>query len=457
MKITLIEPKSPGVHVYSRVMLPRLGLPLIGTILRDLGHDVKLFVEEIEQVDMERVKESDLIGFSSTTSTAPRAYRWCDEIKSINPEIPIVIGGAHVSFLVEEALEHADYCVMGEGEAPIQQLVKALENNEKPVDIPGLAYKDEKGEIHKPDRAAFAEVNNFPHPDLNLIEGSEKMSIKPVIGSRGCPYGCNFCSVIQMFGRKYRFCDIDGVIDQLENTSARHVFFYDDNFAANVERTKEMLREMIRRQIKVSWSAQVRVDIAKDPELLDLMRDAGASMVYIGFESVNPETLKEYKKGLEIEQTIEGIKAIRERGIMIHGMFVIGGDNDDINSPKKTVDFALEHKIDTIQLLTLTPLPGTPFFEQLKEQNRLINTDWEYYDGHHVVHMPAKMTPYELQVQLMKQMARFYSLKRCMQVACRLNLIRLFFRFYGFRTVKRWISDKTSQDYVQYLKESYST
>ncbi len=457
MKITLIEPKSPGVHVYSRVMLPRLGLPLIGTILRDLGHDVKIFAEEIKGVDMERVLESDLIGLSTTTSTAPRAYRLSDEIKKTNKDIPVVIGGAHVSFMVDEALEHADYVVVGEGEKSICDLVDALEKGEKPGEIPGLAHRDENGRIIKNDRAPFAEVNELPFPDFDLIEGSEKMKLKPVIGSRGCPYGCNFCSVIQMFGRKYRFCDIDPVIDQLENTTARHVFFYDDNFAANVDRTKRMLREMIRRGIEVSWSAQVRVDIANDPELLDLMKEAGASMVYIGFESINPETLKEYKKGLEIEETIQGIKAIRERDIMIHGMFVVGGDNDDINTPKKTVDFALKHKIDTIQLLSLTPLPGTPFYEDLKEQGRLINTNWEYYDGHHVVHRPAQVSPYDLQIQLMKQMARFYSFKRCMQVACRFNFIRLFFRFYGFRTVKKWIADQQSQDYIRYLKESYST
>ncbi len=457
MLITLIEPKSPGVHVYSRVMLPRLGLPLIGTILRNMGHDVKIFVEEIESLDMGRIKESDLIGFSTTTSTAPRAYRLCDEIKSLGIDTPIVMGGSHVSFLVEEALEHAEYCVVGEGEKPIQELVKALENNEKPVDVPGLAYKDENGQVKKPERASFVDVNEFPFPDLDLIEGSEKMRIKPLIGSRGCPYGCNFCSVIQMFGRKYRFSDIDPLVDQLENTNARHVFFYDDNFASNVDRTKQMLKEMIKRKIKISWSAQVRVDIAKDIELMDLMKQAGASMVYIGFESVNPETLKEYKKSLEIQETIDGIKAIRERGIMIHGMFVIGGDNDDIETPKKTVDFALKHKIDTIQLLALTPLPGTPKYEQLKEQGRLINTDWEYYDGHHVVHRPALVSPYDLQIQLMKQMTRFYSLKRCMRVACSFKLIRLFFRFYGFRSVKKWVADKNSQDYIRYLKESYST
>lgn len=458
LKITLIEPKSPGMHVYSRVKLPRLGLPLIGTILRDEGHDVKIYAEEINEVDFDRIKESDLVGFSTTTSTTPRAYRWCDKIKASNSNIPIIIGGSHVSFLVEEALEHADYCVIGEGEKPILNFIEALEKGEKPLDIPGIAYKKDSGEIVKPGRAEFVDVNELPHPDLNLIEGSEKMSIKPVIASRGCPYNCNFCSVIQMFGRKYRFCDdIDKIVDQVENTTSRHVFFYDDNFAANVKRTKRLLRKMIERDIKVSWSAQVRVDIANDPELLDLMKEAGATFVYIGFESVNPETLKEYKKGLELDETIEGIKAIRDKGIMIHGMFAIGGDNDDIETPKRTVDFALKHKIDTVQLLSLTPLPGTPLYDNLKNEGRIINTNWEYYDGHHVVHEPALVSPYDLQVQLMKQMARFYSLKRCVAVACRLNFIKLFFRFYGFKTVKRWISDKSSQEYVRFLKESYST
>lgn len=139
MKITLIEPAAPGFHVFSGIKLPRLGLPLIGTILSKLGHDVKVYVQELAPINQKRLANSDLVGISSTTSTAPAAYKLADQIRQQKKNVQVVIGGPHVTFLPDEALEHADFCVRGEGEDTITDLITCLENGTGIDHINGLS------------------------------------------------------------------------------------------------------------------------------------------------------------------------------------------------------------------------------------------------------------------------------------------------------------------------------
>jgi len=328
LKITLIEPQPPSLHVFSDIKLPRLGLPLLGAVLARHGHDVKIFVEDLAPVNMNRVLESDLVGFSATTSTAPAAYKMADQVRRERKDIPIVFGGSHVTFLPEEALEHADYCVRGEGEHTIAELVASLESGSGPEDIIGLSYKKDGTVFHNPDRPMEKDLDSLPFPDLTLIEGSEKLRITPIATSRGCPYNCRFCSVIQMFGRKYRIRDIDNVIEEINEKQPRKIFFYDDNFTADRHRTMKMLHGFVDKCPKFLWSAQVRAEVARDDELLKLMYKSGCRIVYIGFESISQETLAAYNKKLDVDEIVSSIKTIHKHGIRIHGMFVIGADED---------------------------------------------------------------------------------------------------------------------------------
>jgi anaerobic magnesium-protoporphyrin IX monomethyl ester cyclase len=455
VKITLIEPRAPGLHVFSRTRLPRLGLPLMATILRDRGHDVNVVIESIRAAVPESLAHSDLLGISTTTSTAPRAYWIADTVKQLRRDIPVVLGGPHVSFCVDEALQHADYCVIGEGEESFAALVDRLDKGQSVAEVPGLAYRDGSGMRIGP-KAPPVRLSSLPFPDLSVIDGHERMTLAPIETSRGCPHGCRFCSVIAMFGRDYRLRDIVAVADHISKLPYSNLFFYDDNFTALPGRTRSLMREMINRRIQAHWSAQVRADAVLDRGLLDLMYEAGCRILHIGFESVNDDTLKEFNKRLSVKQAVDAIRAIHERGIRIHGMFVIGSDSDDADTPKRTVDFALQHGIDTIQLLMLTPLPGTPYFASLRDQGRLISTDWQYYDGHHVVYQPARMSAYAMQYQVMKEMARFYSLRHCANLAMRFDLPNLYYRLYGWHTIKDWLADKANRAYMAFLRDSYS-
>ena len=453
MKITLIEPQPPSLHVFSDIKLPRLGLPLLGAVLARLGHDVRIFVEDFAPVNMKRVLESDLVGFSTTTSTVPAAYEMADQIRRERKDIPIVFGGSHVTFLPEEALEHSDYCVRGEGEHTVAELVGSLESGSGPEGIQGLSYKKDGTVFHNPDRPLEKDLDSLPFPDFTLVEGHEKMRITPIATSRGCPYNCRFCSVIQMFGRKYRIRDVDNVIDEINEKQPKRIFFYDDNFTADRHRTIKMLQGFIDKCPKFLWSAQVRAEVARDEEVLKLMYKSGCRIVYIGFESINQETLAAYNKKLDVSEIVSSIKTIHKHGIRIHGMFVIGADEDNEETAKSTVDFAMKNKIDTIQLMILTPLPGTPYFDDLVRDDRIISSDWSLYDAHHVVYQPKQMSPYWLQKETLKHMKRFYSLKNCVRQVCHFDMANFYFRFMGYKILFNWHRSAFNRNFMKKLRK----
>jgi radical SAM superfamily enzyme YgiQ (UPF0313 family) len=421
MKSRLIEPKPAGLNVFDRALLPRLGLPLIGRVLADQGHDVRIYVETLAPIDWADMLSADLVGFSATTTTAPIAFGQAAPLRQAG--IPTVIGGSHVSFLPDEALDHCDYVVRGEGQVTILELVEALQGRRALADVAGLSYRAGQVKVHNPDRPSCspAEFAALPAPDLSLIVGHERMTNIPVMTQWGCPFSCDFCSVVTMFGRRVRARPVAAVLDELEQYRGRgSIFFYDDNFVIDRRRTLELLQGMIDRNLTPNWSAQVRAEMVYrdkqtgqlDNELLELMRRAGCTMVYCGFESASPETLKLYNKQQEVEDIEASIRAFHTYGIQVHGMFVLGSDADDAESIHLTTDFAIENEIDTVQFLIITPCPGTPFWDRMTVAGRVLSHDWALFDGHHCVIQPAKMTPYELQLAAYQAMARFYSSQR---------------------------------------------
>ena len=458
MKITLIEPQAPGVHVYSKFKLPRLGLPLLGALLeRELGIRPVIYFQELGSIDWKEVTESDLVGISTITTTAPEAYAILEKIKQ-RSNIPVVMGGPHVTFLPEEALgEGADFVVRGEGEYAFLELVSKLRGSERDFqNIPGLSYRNGDRFFHNPALPRLESLDDLPWPDLTLIKNFEKIRIVPVMTSRGCPFNCKFCSVTKMFGRRYRFRDTSDVLDELEALYKRNprasFFFYDDNFTARPKRTKELLRGMIDRGISPRWTAQARVDVVKDKELLELMRESGCMFLYLGLESINPRTLESYRKEQTVQDIAEAVTVLHEYGIKVHGMFVLGSDEDDLKTIRETVRFARGLKIDTVQFLVLTPLPGTETYKELWEQGRILVEDWSKYSGHHVVFNPRNMTAYELQKEgSIRSMRRFYSLWQCWKLGLRFRWSDFAIYAYAHHAISRFRS--VNRDFIKDLKQ----
>ena len=244
MKIRLIEPESPSVHLMSPWRYPRLGLPIIGAALSAAGNDVLIYAPQLAPIDWDDVHGAGLVGFSTTTSTAPAAYRMADGLRARG--IPVVIGGSHVTFMADEALEHADYVARGEGgEWLMLELIAALDGLRDLRSIRGLSFVRGGLTVHNDAREPCADLDDLPVPDLSLIVGHGRMHSTPIMTSWGCPFACSFCSVTAMFGRKYRFRSAENVIAEIAQKRPRHIFFYDDNFAADVKRLKALLGLMI--------------------------------------------------------------------------------------------------------------------------------------------------------------------------------------------------------------------
>lgn len=440
-KIIFIEPKAPNLHIYSQFKLPRLGIYILGALMKKRGWEVEMIYEETEKIDYSGLDSVDLVGISTITSTAPRAYKIADRIR--NQGIPVIMGGPHVTFLSEEALGHADFVIRGEGENALMEFIDAWEADRDYSSVQSLSYRKDGRFFHNPKGSFIENLDEIPSPDFggrynrDVRKGRQTI---PVQTSRGCPFDCDFCSVTAMFGRKFRFRSRDNIIQELRqyNKKNNHIFFYDDNFAASRKRLRALLEAMIKEDFKFDWSTQVRVDIAKNEDLLKLMYKAGCRVLYIGLESINPNSLLSMNKRQTVEEIKYGVKVITKHGIRIHGMFMYGFDDDDCQTVKETIRFAKKAGISTSQFLILTPLPGSHFYKRMLSQGRLLFKDWSLYDAHHVVFRPAKFTLLALQKAQIKSHQKFYSVKRDLRKFFQFRWIELAIDHYARKLNRLW-------------------
>jgi radical SAM superfamily enzyme YgiQ (UPF0313 family) len=428
---------------------------ILGTLLRERGWEVKVFVEEVAPVNFDHVLQADLVGISTITSTAPRSYALAEEIRSSG--IPVVLGGSHVTFLPEEGLEYADMVIRGEGEVPIMALARYFEGDHGLDQVPGLSWLEDGHTVHNPLPEIPVDLDSLPVPDLSLIQGFVKNGsitspVVPLQTTRGCPYGCNFCSVTGMFGRKLRKRSAENIISELESyrDSNALVFFYDDNFTADRDHARDICRSIIDSGLRLQWSAQVRLELARDSDLLDIMRRAGCRTVFIGFESVNQEALAESGKSQSAQEMIHAVKTIRRAGIDIHGMFIFGFDSDRQQDLESTLQFAIRMPITTAQFLLLTPFPGTGLLERLKREGRILLSDWNLYDGHHVVFTPRHLTPRQIQKKQVRSHWRFYSWPRSISNLLKLKFMRTGIYLYARRINAQW--KRQNRLYMKVLK-----
>lgn len=393
-KVLLVEPAAGKANVFSFFSyLPLMGPLYLGTILKQNGFDVEFVNENILKGGLtDEDLSADFLLLSCLTPTVNRGYALAKRFKELNPNGKVIMGGPHVTFLKEEAAEVADHVVLGEGESVIAGLLK-YGSNEK--FIQGSPVED---------------MDSLPFIDWSIFRDVEKMKIQPIMTSRGCPFACNFCAVTAMFGKKFRAMSAERVIEEVSRTKLKDVFFYDDNFTADKRRANAIMDGMIAGKFKKSWTGQVRVDVVKDPELVEKMAMSGCDRVYIGLESVNPASLKTMKKAQTPEDIKTAVSHLHRSGIKVHGMFIYGTDSDDKAAVAETMKFVKESCIDSVQFAVMTPLPGTEVFNNLESSGRLIHKNWDYYDGLHVVFWPEKFKPFDLQKLSMDSFKSFYSL-----------------------------------------------
>jgi anaerobic magnesium-protoporphyrin IX monomethyl ester cyclase len=450
MFIVGIEPKAPGLHIFSKVYIPRLGLPQLLTIAREKGHNCEIYCEELTAIPWDRVAQADMVLISSLTSTVPRAYQFVRKIKEeIDSKIPVLLGGPHVTFLPEEALDNGvDYVFRNEGDESFPQFLEwwmAHSDHRELFDIPGLSFKMGDKYYHTPP-APRVDLNTLPTPDLDLIYGYEKPSSIPLITSRGCPWRCEFCSEVPMFGGCYRFRSEDKVIEDIRYYDRRYgkipIFIAEDNFGANKPRLERLCRSIVDSKLVRPLDGQVRLDLAKHPQTLKLMTRAGFDRAYIGYESTNPDSLKSAGKGITPEKMEDYTKTFHKQGIAIHSMWILGFDDDTLETVRDTIRSCIKWKIETAQFLVLVPIPGSPLYERFKKENRIFNRDWSKYDGHHVTFYPKGMTARQLQIAvILDAMPRIYGLGQTFKIFVSNNIrigmgLLKFRRWHPFRDLK---------------------
>jgi radical SAM superfamily enzyme YgiQ (UPF0313 family) len=414
--------------VYALLDYPARGIPLLTAILKKAGYTDTVAINpkynrrtrgHLDRGDWARLLSSDVVGISAITRTAPQSLELARRLKEAKPRIRVIFGGPHPTALPEEALQVADVVVRHEGDHTFPELLDRFrEDLERPFldDVLGIAYRTSEGEIRLTPNRPFLtseQLSALPFPEYT--EGERRGVTHLVVNtSRGCPFECEYCSVIDNFGRQFRFLDEDTTIALIQYTLGVKrcpIFFGDDIFNANRARVKRILERLLREGIRIPrWFAQVRVEAANDPELLRLMARTGCACVFIGLESVNDETLRLYHKHSTLEKNRAAIEAFHRVGIRVHGMFVLGSDADTVETIEQTLRFAKTMNLDTAQFFALTPVPGPPLTARYAREGKIIAPgQWHLYDAQHAVIWPAKMTPYELQIGTIRASLDFYS------------------------------------------------
>ena len=399
-RVIFIEPSARKTNVFENYMrLPLMGSLYLGTILHDRGYDVRILNESImgREIDAFDIP-ADVFCLTALTGSASRAKYLAATLKRVYPEALVLVGGIHASLVPEEFTDVADHVVVGEAEDIIVDLVEGR-FGEKVVQ----GWK-------------VADMAQLPLVRYDLLEGYRSLDLVPLMTSRGCPFDCNFCTVTKVFGRQFRTLTPERILAEIENAlqyfRTRDFFFYDDNFTADRNRLAEFCDLLIARRVDITWAAQVRTDIARHPDLVDKMVRAGCRWVYIGFESIEDETLKALRKSQTRADIERAIAVFHQFGLNIHGMFMFGEDHDTPETFGKTVSFAIEHRIDTVQFMILTPFPGTECYERLDSEDRLLHNDWDYYTAMFAVFQPKNMSALKLQTETYKAYGKFYSLRR---------------------------------------------
>jgi radical SAM superfamily enzyme YgiQ (UPF0313 family) len=418
MKILLYNPDN-GV---TRNFMPHLWMFLLQS-LTPAGHEVLLIDGNAHPVDEEgiaryvRENQIDLVGIGAMTRMIAKAYRMADAVRAAGAKV--VMGGPHVTEIPGEALghdggaKHADAVALGEADETWPKIVAdAARGQLKEIYAP----VDEFGQERKPtlqpyptipwDKINLKQFNIVPKaaaPFLRRLgEGWGSFRIIPVESGRGCPYGCEFCTVTGFFGDSIRFRSNESVVNELLLLKARAkkekgqiaVFFIDDNFAINIKRTKSLLRDIIAAGAQLNWVAQISANLLRDEELVDLIAASGGKWVFIGMESIDPMNLADVKKGFNKPGEYAAVlERLAQRNVYAITSFIFGMDNDTTGVAERTLQQIRTWPPGLPIFGLLTPLPSTPLYKRLEAAGRLTRPQhWKEFIPFAMAHTPLKMT-----------------------------------------------------------------
>jgi radical SAM superfamily enzyme YgiQ (UPF0313 family) len=443
MKILLIQPNNNLSYIYKKKSIIDkfesifFHAPISLEFLKSVTpkkHSVEIVDEKITNVNF--CGHYDLVGITAMTIDVNRAYKIADEFRK--KLIPVIIGGVHASSLPDEAKQHADSVVIGEAEEIWPKILDDLEHNqlkpfytqERPTDVTQISFP-------------ILKTCNILYPRANTTS------------SRGCPFGCDYCySGNSVHGKVYRKRPVSNVVDEIKSVSQKVIFFYDSSMTIDLEHTKNLFNAL--KGLNKKFICNGNINDLKDDELLMLSKEAGCIQWRIGFESVCQDSLDSVqKKTNRVEEYYKTIKKIHSYGMDVHGYFIFGFDHDSKKIFKETWNFVKKSKIYTASFSILTPLPGTPVYNRLFNEDRLLTKDWSKYNFQkNVVFKPKNMTELEL-IEGFKWVYSnyysfsefikrfFYSIKREFSlIKVYLFLFELLFGFFEIKYIKNDRKDK---------------
>lgn len=438
MNILLYSPDN-GV---TRNFMPHLWMFLLKA-LTPAEHRVFLIdgnAQPMTEAEVARfVQDNDirLVGISAMTRMAARAYKMADAIRAAGAKV--VFGGPHVTEVPDEPLgrsgepRHADAIALGEADHTWPRIVAdaaagKLQEVYEPVDENGSEVKPSLADYpvipwSTLDLEQFNLVRKLPRPMRSLIKRKtsswNSFYLVPIESGRGCPYGCDFCTVTGFFGDSIRFRSNQSVVDELLSLKQRAlreggtigVFFIDDNFAINVKRIKSLLQEIIAQNAVVPWVAQISINLLKDTELLDLIKASGGRWIFVGLESVDAANLsavhKSFNKPSEYKVALDGLA---NRGIYAITSFIFGMDGDTPGVAGRTAEVMQTWPPGLPVFGLMTPYPATPLYDRLEKAGRLTRPKhWLDFRPFHMAYTPDKISIAEAESEVRDAWTRSYS------------------------------------------------
>ncbi len=428
MKIRFIEPSNQpyrksvyNYFVYDKyIRTPSHGLMTLATIVNQTENDVLMYSESISHINMNDVLDADIVFIGIFTFSANRGYELAEYIRR-NSKACVVMGGLHATLCYDEASQHCDYVMVGEGDELILKLISAVKNSAH-MDFAGIAYRRNGELIFTGNIEPAKDIDVIPN--RNLVYNYKKMvghsTIWPQVhASRGCPHNCAYCALVAAFGRCVRKRSPENIVEDIKAAIDFHhkdsnrfmdiLWITDDNFFADRKWAISVLEAIINANIDYKFVIQARYEVGFDDEMLELLKRANFVELAMGIEFLEDEAFEGNNKKCTYDEIVRSVENIKKHGIAVRGLFIVGADNHTKGVGKRISDFVIKHGICGALIQSMYFIPGTLAYETHKD--KLIHTDWSKYTGN-VVHYPQLISPIDLQKEIIIASKNIYSFKR---------------------------------------------